>query len=111
MNKYKHHVYVIPEDDADRQIADGFVLHHRVQGARIMVVPPPGGWPNVLKTFQVEYIPTLRKHPVAHVVMLIDFDDRVDIRKADSNEPFPTTSKHGYSWSARRTIPRYSRMN
>ena len=93
MNKYRQHVYVIPEDDADRQIADGFVLHHRVQGARIMVVPPAGGWPNVLETFQEEYIPTLRKYPVAHVVMLIDFDDRVDIRKADFERAIPDDLK------------------
>ena len=58
-----------------------------------MVVPPAGGWPNVLKKFQEEYIPTLRKYPVAHVVMLIDFDDRVDLRKADFERAIPDDLK------------------
>ncbi len=81
MNKYKFHVYVVPEDDADRQIADGFILHHEVNDTRIKVVPPAGGWSKVLKTLQDEYIPTLRNYPLAHVVMLIDFDDEVVVRK------------------------------
>ena len=50
MNKYVECVYVIPEDDADRQIADGFVLHPRVKEAPIQVLPPAGGWPKVLET-------------------------------------------------------------
>ena len=89
MNKYAPHVYVIPEDDADRQIADGFVLHPRVKDARIQVVPPAGGWSKVLKTFRDEYIPKLRNYPDTHVVMLIDFDDQVEKRKADFEQEIP----------------------
>jgi hypothetical protein len=74
MNKYMDHVYVIPEDDADRQIAVGFVDHPTVNDLRIQVMPIAGGWPNVLKTFKDEYIHLLRTYPKAHVVMLIDFD-------------------------------------
>lgn len=93
MNKYAPHVYVIPEDDADRQIADGFVLHPRVREARIQVVPPAGGWSKVLKTFQDEYLPRLRDYPDAHVVMLIDFDGRVETRKADFEQEIPVDFK------------------
>ena len=82
MNKYAPHVYVIPEDDRDRQLADGFVLHHGVKDSRIQVVPPAGGWGRVLETFRDEYVPKLRTYPLAYVVMLIDFDDRVDDRTA-----------------------------
>lgn len=89
MNKYAPHVYVIPEDDANRQIADGFVLHSRVKEARIQVVPPAGGWPKVLATFRDEYIPKLRDYPTAHVVMLIDFDDQVERRAADFEREVP----------------------
>lgn len=35
VNKYKPHVFVIPEDDADRQIADGFVLHPGVAARQV----------------------------------------------------------------------------
>jgi len=82
MNWYAPHVYVIPEDDADRQLADGFVLHHAVNETRIQVVPPAGGWPHVLKTFRDEYVRKLRDYPLAHVVMLIDFDGQYESRRA-----------------------------
>lgn len=93
MNRYAPHVYVIPEDDRDRQIADGFVLHHQVKDARIQVVPPAGGWSKVLKTFQDEYIPRLRDYPDAHVVMLIDFDDQVGKRKREFDQEIPANFK------------------
>jgi len=90
MNKYAPHVYVIPEDRADEQIADGFVLHHRVKTPRIKVMPPAGGWPEVLKTFEVEYISVLRDYPQAHVILLIDFDDRIDERREKFARAIPT---------------------
>ena len=93
MNKYAPHIYVIPEDDADRQIADGFVLHPRVKEARVQVVPPAGGWPKVIQTFQDEYIPKLRDYPNARIVMLIDFDDQVEKRKADFERVIPADFK------------------
>jgi len=93
MNKYAPHVYVIPEDDRDRQIADGFVLHHQVKDRRIKIVPPAGGWPKVLKTFRDEYIQELHDYQGAHVVMLIDFDDQVERRKVDFEQVIPEEFK------------------
>lgn len=93
MNKYMPHVYVIPEDDRDRQIADGFVLHHQVKDTRIQVVPPAGGWSKVLKTFQDEYIPKLREYPGAHVVMVVDFDDQLEKRRTDFEQVIPSDVK------------------
>jgi hypothetical protein len=93
MNKYAFHIYVIPEDDRNRQIADGFVLHHQVNDARIQVLPPAGGWPKVLKTFRDEYIPKLVGSKLAHVVMLIDFDDQIEKRRADFEQVIPEEFK------------------
>jgi hypothetical protein len=93
MNKYAEHIYVIPEDDADRQIAVGFIGHHRVRNPRIKVMPVAGGWPNVFKTFLDEYIQTLRNCPKAHVLMLIDFDDHVEERKATFEQAIPDDLK------------------
>jgi hypothetical protein len=93
MNKYASHVYVIPEDDRNRQIADGFVLHHQVKDTRIQVVPPAGGWSKVLTTFLDEYIPKLRDYPDSHVVMLIDFDDQVEKRRGDFAQEIPNEFK------------------
>jgi hypothetical protein len=87
MNKYVAHVYVILEDDADRQIAVGFVGHHHVKHPRIQVMPVAGGWTHVLSTIRDEYIQKLRSNFKAHVVMLIDFDGAVeDRRKAFETE-------------------------
>jgi hypothetical protein len=93
MNKYVECVYVIPEDDADRQIADGFILHPRVKEARIQVLPPAGGWSKVLETFKDEYIPILGAHQSTHVVMLIDFDDQAARRRAIFENEIPAEFK------------------
>src|ERR1700677_408477 len=89
MNKYAPHLYVIPEDDATRQLADGFVLHHHVKESRIQVVPPAGGWLEVLKTFKEEYLPKLQQYPHAHVVMLIDFDGFYAQRRPEFENDVP----------------------
>lgn len=89
MNKYAPHVYIIPEDDRDRQIAEGFVNHHEVDDRRIHVMPLAGGWGHVLKIFQDEYIQTLRNYLQAHVVMLIDFDGKIDERRAEFEGAIP----------------------
>jgi hypothetical protein len=93
MNKYGNHVYVIPEDEADRQLADGFVLHHQVKATRIQVMPPAGGWPKVIETFKDEYIPWLRNHHQARVVMLIDFDGNVEQRRIKFEQAIPPEFK------------------
>ncbi len=93
MNKYAPHVYIIPEDDRDRQIAHGFVNHDKVDDRRIRVMPLARGWRHVLETFQDEYIQTLRNYLQAHVVMLIDFDGRIDERRADFEKAIPEDLK------------------
>jgi len=74
VNKFKPHVWVIPEDDANRQIVGGFLLHDTVDDRAVGVRAPAGGWPKVLEIFESEYLPLLRESSNAHVVMLIDFD-------------------------------------
>ncbi len=89
MNKYKDHVYVIPEDDADRQIADGFVQHHEMDDRRIQVMPVANGWSHLLDTFKQEYIQLLKNNLKAHVVMLIDFDGQFEERRARFQAEIP----------------------
>lgn len=93
MSKYGGYLYVIPADDADRQLADGFVLHHRVDNRRVQVMPPAGGWRYVLKTFQDEYVQKLRQNSKAHVVMLIDFDDCFEERRDEFENQIPDDIK------------------
>lgn len=89
MNKFLEHIFVIPEDEADEEIANGFALHDRVDARRIQVMPVAGGWKHVLATFQAEYVPRLRKYPLGHVVMLIDFDGYTESRMKYFRERIP----------------------
>ena len=47
INKHKLHLLVLPEDDADRQIANGFVIAQGVglDYRAIQILPEVGGWP------------------------------------------------------------------
>jgi hypothetical protein len=44
VNKYEDHVLVLPEDDANRQIANGFILNSNVKERAIQVLPIADGW-------------------------------------------------------------------
>ena len=73
MNDYRPHIYVLPEDDATRQMAVGF--YQKVPDQRLMqILPPSGGWTYVLKSFLLEYQPTMQTLPHRYVILVIDFD-------------------------------------
>lgn len=93
MNRYAPHIYVIPEDDCDRQLADGFVLHDQVRAPCIQVMPPAGGWSEVLRIFRTEYVPRLRQFPKGHVVMVIDYDGAYANRRIDFEREIPNDLK------------------
>lgn len=86
---YPPHVYVIPEDDACRQIADGFVLQENVDSRRIQVMPVAGGWGHVLETFKREYVSLLRNRERDHAILLIDFDGAFDRRFSHFQQEIP----------------------
>jgi hypothetical protein len=75
VNKYSPHVLVLPEDDANRQIARGFALYLSTTAQHIKVLNPAGGWLNVLEQFKAEYSHYLRRFPNGFIVLLIDFDE------------------------------------
>lgn len=93
LNKFMPHVYVIPEDHADEQIANGFVLHDQVKQNRIRVEQPAGGWLEVLHKFKVEYIAHLQKYEQGHVIMLIDFDGKYDSKRTECEQAIPDELK------------------
>ena len=74
-DKFKNHLIIIPEDDANRQIANGFenALTQKKSKA-IQVLPIARGWKKVLDTFHKEHISNMRKYPKRNVLLLIDFD-------------------------------------
>lgn len=93
VNKFLPHVFVIPEDRADEQIANGFVLHDQVSTTRIQVLPCADGWAGVLEKFKIEYIPYLRNFKEGFVVLLIDFDGRYERRRKAFDEVVPDDLK------------------
>ncbi len=75
INKYQQHLFVLPKDDANRQIANGFILNLNVNSRAIQVLPEARGWENVVEIFTNEYVTTMRKYTHRMIVLLIDFDE------------------------------------
>lgn len=80
VNKYRPHVFLIPEDDADRQVARGFLNHHAIDTRSAQIMPLADGWPHIPGMLEKEYLPKLRESKNAHVVVIVDFDDKGDGR-------------------------------
>ena len=89
VNVYKPHVLVVPEDDADRDIANGFLLDPSLKPRNIQVLPHVGGWVKVLGSFLEDHVAGLRRYPSRYLVLLIDFDDHIDERTAKFKESIP----------------------
>ncbi|MCT7980249.1 hypothetical protein [Laspinema olomoucense] len=78
LNKYRPHVLVLPEDDADRQIANGFILNPNLNNRAIQILPPSGGWLDVLHDVKTVHGPKMHNIPHRMLVLLIDFDQDTD---------------------------------
>jgi hypothetical protein len=76
VNKHQPHVLVLPEDDANRQIATGFVQEFKTR--QIQALPVAGGWREVLSIFESDHLTGMDKYPDRLIVLLIDFDCRDD---------------------------------
>jgi hypothetical protein len=73
-NKFQPHLIVLPEDDANRQIINGLMLHQCLDQRAIQIMPPAQGWRGVLESFEKTYIAHMRRYSNSLVVLLIDFD-------------------------------------
>ena len=78
-NKYQEHLWVLPEDDANRQLVNGFRTSLDLDDRRIQVLPPARGWENVLGAMK-RYQSDLATCPHRHLLLMIDFDTKVDDR-------------------------------
>jgi hypothetical protein len=78
-------LYVLPEDDANRQLANGFLLDHALSPRSVQVLEPAGGWSKVVDCFLSDHVQEMERYPNRSVVLLIDFDrdpDRLSFVKA-----------------------------
>ncbi|WP_306603351.1 hypothetical protein [Azonexus sp.] len=89
VNLYKPHVLVLPEDDANRQLANGFLQDPALNLRAIQVLPIAGGWSKVRDDFVSTHLSQLRNYALRHLVLLIDFDGQVATRLKHFNDAFP----------------------
>lgn len=64
---------VLPEDDANRQLATGFDLN--VSSPQYRVEEGAGGWHRVCECFVSDHLIPMQKYTERYMVLLIDFDN------------------------------------
>lgn len=88
INPYKPHLLVLPEDDANREIANGFTLEANLNSCAFQVLPPAGGWMKVVEKFTSDHASAMEKYTERRMVLLVDFDDKENRKKfVDSRIP------------------------
>ncbi len=89
VNKHLPHVFVLPEDDANRQLANGFQLEiDFARQRRMFVLPVAGGWTAVLDQFLSDEVAGMDANTTRFMVLLIDFDGRNE-RLEDARRRIP----------------------
>lgn len=87
VNKDRPHVLVLPEDSANRQLANGF--HQQLERIRcLQVLPVAGGWIKVLDLFVTVHAKEMDRNPLRFMILLIDFDNQ-DGRLQDVKAKIP----------------------
>ncbi|HLK09316.1 MAG TPA: hypothetical protein VKV30_15275 [Candidatus Angelobacter sp.] len=75
VNKDRPHLLVLPEDKANRQLANGFWLElDPTRQRQMQVLSVAGGWNEVLNLFGSVHIAEMDRCPTRFMVLLIDFD-------------------------------------
>jgi len=78
-NKDQPHVMVLPEDDANRQLAVGFYLQIELNRQRRMqILRPVRGWTKVMEQFVSTHAREMRDCPLRLMVLLLDFDSDIE---------------------------------
>ena len=88
MNKHAKQLVVVPEDDANRDIANGFVgvmspLKHR----NVFIARPARGWARAAAAWSALKLDVYARR---HVVLLVDFDGQHPARHEEIVASIPT---------------------
>lgn len=81
INRHLPHLLVIPEDAADRELANGALKNLNVNGRAVQVMPFVGGWPKFENELKSDYIHRLQTYPNGRLLLLVDFDDQGEARR------------------------------
>jgi hypothetical protein len=88
INKYQPHILVLPEDDANRQLANGFPLDPSLLTRNIQILEEAGGWNSVLERFSLDHVSEMQRWKSRLVILLIDFDhDEHRLEKVQAKIP------------------------
>ena len=75
VNTYQPHIYVLSEDQANRNILTGFLLSVPKNTRQIQALPFKRGKFDVLGDFRQVYESKLRNYEYSFAVLLLDFDN------------------------------------
>jgi hypothetical protein len=73
VNKRKPHV-LVPEDDANSDLANGFLRDNSLLTQNVRVLRPARGWSRVLDSFLTDHVAEMERYSDRSMVLLIDFD-------------------------------------
>ena len=93
INKYQKHVLVLPEDDANREIANGFLLNPELNVRRIQILTSAGGWTKAFSKFTDHHLSAMRNYPKRRIIILIDQDNNPE-RIGDFQKKIPDDIKN-----------------
>jgi hypothetical protein len=86
VNKYQPHVYILPEDEANKELAIGFLLGVNKDG-QTKVLNVAGGWNVVLEQFQSVHIAEMERYSARFMILMLDFDGKDRRKKAKAIIP------------------------
>lgn len=89
VNRYRPHVLILPEDDANTNLSIGFIQHANLKTRAIQVLPKAGGWSEVLQAYLDEHVTNSMRYVDCHFVMLIDFDNHFPSRLQEFQNAIP----------------------
>ena len=101
-NRYLAHLQILPEDDANREIVNGFLKENRLIQRRIQVLPVAGGWGKTITRIEACQ---LERFSERRLLLLIDFDDDVTGRNQLVRDNIPEQIKNRVYYLGVRSEP------
>lgn len=89
VNVYLPHLLVLPEDDANTSLANGFINDVNIKIRAVQVMPCEGGWKKVVAKFKDHHLSKLREFPHRRILLLVDFDGNPDDRLSNIKSEIP----------------------
>lgn len=79
VNRDRPHLFILPEDRANSELATGFHLEiDPLRQRQMQILPIAGGWQKVLNIFKADHVAYMRRFPNRFMILVIDFDERED---------------------------------